>query len=419
MQQAETFNVRVQPNHFGLNVPFSHEIILTDLKLQLEKPVLFLPDRAGNIESILHPLELKGVIERRNREIRLGKNATDVEVVLGGDSNDRAPDYTEIVRLSKWLREHGVALTALAGNHDLFLQSIFLTGLPTELTYVSDFPQHLELGNLPDPRRVVDHWMREGGKATVLDLANTARVLFRSRIDQICHSKEGVDWFNTFVGEAALFHFERYRPLDQHLVMEDFCLARHLAKTPDYSGFINSLRPFWIKSGVFFVHAYPTPEFFSSQDLDLGALRAKFDSHRKDPASCFAMAFGISCRDLSQNQHSQEYQRWYGPFGDFLWKRIRADKIARSLGVNQVDSSMVREATMLSDEQIQAFTRRGFSAIVRGHDPPKVFLSSVQTCFSLSPNLSLVNAAGEQTSAHWTNHVYIERDGVVTSSSRN
>lgn len=93
----------------------------TDLPLRVDKEVYFFCDLHADAQAFLRSLKLSGLITAQSSEteLTLTRKANSAQVVIGGDCFDKGPSNLELFRLLAKLRQTGIDLVLLAGNHDI------------------------------------------------------------------------------------------------------------------------------------------------------------------------------------------------------------------------------------------------------------------------------------------------------------
>lgn len=92
-----------------------------DLPLSVEKDVYFFCDLHADAQAFLNSLKLSGLITQQSSTGRLilTENAQQSQIIIGGDCFDKGPSNLELFQLLTNLRQTGVDLVLLAGNHDI------------------------------------------------------------------------------------------------------------------------------------------------------------------------------------------------------------------------------------------------------------------------------------------------------------
>lgn len=87
-----------------------------------DRPVYFLSDLHADAAAFLRSLAAAGLIDKfgpQDLDFRLAPGAQGARVIIGGDCFDKGPHNLELLVVMHQLRELGVELELVAGNHDL------------------------------------------------------------------------------------------------------------------------------------------------------------------------------------------------------------------------------------------------------------------------------------------------------------
>ncbi len=120
----------------------------------------------GDVHGCLQ--ELENLLEAVN--LHAQENDWEYHLVMVGDLVDRGPAAAQVVRLAVHLHENSV-LSLVLGNHDEMLLQALLLYRPDLIRNADIDPEPMEdLVRFlrSDPKRMLTHWMRQGGISTVI-----------------------------------------------------------------------------------------------------------------------------------------------------------------------------------------------------------------------------------------------------------
>lgn len=329
----------------------------------LSSPTLVLSDLSANYEALLSALLMRGVVECTSSGITPTETGLSTHLVINGDLNDRGGDLIPCIWLISHLRESGIKVSTVLGNHEAVLLS-FLVYEPIKTLDVSDLTlikfgtrERIESWSL-SPAAWADSfffwYLRNKGKSTLHSLAQFNDYLPKKR--EVAPLSEPY--------HAAL--------RDYQFDIDVFEGARSaLIKSPICRDFIEGLQGCVVDNGVVFAHA-ALPCFQHRSGRYLKELPEYLSQKISEPESCWRM--GVGFHYSGQEYHSPKYphahalgsqrlQSDYSTVGALIWDRLPAEIGDRLCSLP--DQNL--PATFHS-EWLTYLQSEGVQAVVRGHD---------------------------------------------------
>jgi hypothetical protein len=329
----------------------------------LSFPTLVLSDLSANYEALLSALLLRGIVEYAPSGIVPTEVGLSTHLVINGDINDRGEDLIPCMWLLSHLREHGVKVSTILGNHEAVLLS-FLVHDPIKELNVKDlgltkFSTRERIETWPiSPATWSDSflfwYLRNKGRPTLHTLARFN--------DKLPNKKEVPPLPDEYHAALRDFQFD----------IDVFEGARSaLVNSPLCRGFIQGLKGCVVDNGVVFAHA-ALPLFNHLSGRYLKELSGHLSQKISDPATCWRM--GIGFHYSGQEYHSPKYphahalgprrlQSDYSSVGALIWDRLPAMIEDRLCTVADTELPQTFHAEWLAHLRSE-----GVQALVRGHD---------------------------------------------------
>lgn len=118
---AKTLQNNANIESFQNWMPESTQDFQLDCLIKPNKKAYFFCDLHADAHAFLRSLKLSQLIESQSTldNIQLTKSAKQSQIIIGGDCFDKGPSNLELFQLLAKLRQTGVDLVLLAGNHDI------------------------------------------------------------------------------------------------------------------------------------------------------------------------------------------------------------------------------------------------------------------------------------------------------------
>lgn len=329
----------------------------------LSSSTLVLSDLSANYEALLSALLMRGLVEYTPSGITPTEIGLSTHVVINGDLNDRGEDLIPCLWLISHLREHGVKVSTIIGNHEAVLLS-FLVYEPIKKLDIRDLSltkfgtkERIETWSL-SPESWADSfcfwYLRNQGRTTINALAR-----FNDHLPSKRHVTPLSEEYHTALHD---FQFD----------IDVFEGARSaLVRSPICRSFIEGLKGCVVDNGVVFAHA-TLPRFNHRSGHYLRELPDHVSQKVSEPESCWRM--GIGFHYSGQQYHSPKYphahtlgprrlQCDYSSLGALIWERLPAD-----IGEKLCTLPDQELPPTFHSEWLSHLRSEGVQAVVRGHD---------------------------------------------------
>jgi hypothetical protein len=402
----------------------SDETLLCSLERPVSVPTLVLSDLSSNYKALWRAVKQRGfVCQDREGSWKATHLGLASRVVLLGDICDRRSTFMETVALVHYLRELGIEVRTVIGNHEAFLLSFLGASVPQEIDVSELHLQHAGAGELITTLpllefawgRALNLWLRSnGGQLTLLSL-----------LDCVSGSGRGAGLEplpESYGSEAARIVGK----------LEDFEKARWTFLNSTFcKEFVRQLEPFVVDNGTIFVHAAvpAVPEHVRTKEdpslAPLSFIETLFRETLTDPGRLWCLGPGFmyfpteyATAERSRMNDRVTSEHYRGPLGDLIWARLPEVEYYSTKGAvpNELYPVALQQAwlTVLRD-------KLGVQAICRGHDSNTALGEQGQSVRTRL-GITIMNCDVELCRAGHRGYTFFSPDGQVfakhTSSRR-
>lgn len=380
--------------------------LLTELDpaLTREQPQIVFTDLHGHVQALENGLQLYGYAEKdaRRRWRPTEKALREKPAVrILGDANDGGPDFLAILDMAKDLKEGGMDLELLAGDHEGSLLDV-ISASDRDL-----FPLQDDEENKTKVRRIVRqarvNWMMTNGEVqTMVDIAKKYDELYGADFAPTAEEEtwlraKGYDhqaYTDDDTFDRCTDRYFRSAKMIPHMILK---MRRLCAGDGPYASVLSELHAMLQQDDVLYVHGRLGNDW-SDALREKGARGADdlFRARMAEPSGPFRLTHG----EIESTETGQVSLRKPDAL-ELLWGRpFYLSKGKHPLWLGKDDA--------LSPQEQDALRSAGVRVIVRGHDPQPSGMQTVATIGTedggfqqiINADAGLKGAARDATGGH-------------------